>query len=84
MHRNSKSNFRTNNAITFNVIANKIIKEHTIIDDTKFSKKVNNKVYYKTPEKKYKNDDISSMISFVSLLSTSIIKILYFFSNALL
>ena len=57
MHRNSKSNFRTNNAITFNVIANKIIKEHTIIDDTKFSKKVNNKVYYKTPEKKYKNDD---------------------------
>ena len=58
MHRNPKSTFRTNNAITFNVIANIIIKEHTIIDDTKFSKKTHNKIHYKTPEKKYKNDDI--------------------------
>ena len=55
MHRNTKSNFRTNNAITYNVIANKIIKEHTIIDGDKFSKKVHNKIYFKTPEKKYKN-----------------------------
>ena len=57
MHRNSKSSFHTNNAITYNVIANKIIKEHTIIDDIKFSKKVHNKISYKTPEKKYKNSD---------------------------
>lgn len=57
MHRNYKSGFHSNNFITFNVIANKTIKEHTIIDDIKFSKKIHNKISYKTPEKKYKNSD---------------------------
>lgn len=57
MRRNYKSGFRTNNAITYNVIANKIIKEHTIIDDTIYSKKVNNtNLHYKRIEKKYKCD----------------------------
>lgn len=57
MHRNYKSSFHTNNSITYNIIPNKIIKEHTIIDGIKFSKKIVNKINYKSHEKKFKSND---------------------------
>jgi len=57
MHRNYKSSFHTNNSITYNIIPNKIIKEHTIIDGIKFSKKIVNKINYKSHEKKFKNNE---------------------------
>jgi len=57
MHRNYKSGFLTNNTVSYNLIANKIIKDNVIIDGERFSKRIHNKITRKFHEKKIKDID---------------------------
>lgn len=57
MHRNYKSGIHNNNTIAYNNLANKIIKDNTVIDGVKLSKKISYRNYYKPSEKKYKSYD---------------------------
>jgi hypothetical protein len=57
MHRNYKSGFLTNNTVSYNLIANKIIKDNVIIDGERFSKRIHNKITRKFHEKKIKDTD---------------------------
>jgi len=57
MRRNYKSGFLTNNTVSYNLIANKIIKDNVIIDGERFSKRIHNKIARKFHEKKIKDMD---------------------------
>jgi len=57
MRRNYKSGYLTNNTVSYNLIANKIIKDNVVIDGERFSKRIHNKIARKFHEKKIKDMD---------------------------
>jgi hypothetical protein len=57
MRRNYKSGYLTNNTVSYNLIANKIIKDNVVIDGERFSKRIHNKITRKFHEKKIKDTD---------------------------